>query len=67
MTTPYETVKQLLINISNDRRRTASNYSNITPNPGSSQTPQRLINDIDFYDLPNLIITIVPALILQII
>lgn len=48
MTTPFESVRAILTNLANDRRRTIGNYTNIVPVPGTSVTPERLISDIGF-------------------
>ena len=50
MTTAADTISQVLTRLANDRRRTANQYINAVPRPGSDTTPRRLLNDTGFLE-----------------
>lgn len=45
---PYEVTSAALTRLANARRRRVTEYANLAPRPGESQTPARLLSDIGF-------------------
>lgn len=49
--TPFDVTSAALTRLANARRRRTTEYANLAPRPGESQTPARLLSDVGFLAL----------------